>query len=75
MFKNEFELPVILVFLLGAKDSERGAPYFTQTKPKINRVCFLSDFRSLNKQLKRKLYTMTNTNEMLLKLEGSHYDM
>ena len=33
----------------------------------------LGDFRNLNKQLKRKPYTMPKINEMLLKLEGFWY--
>ena len=39
-------------------------------KHKTNQVRFLSDFRNLNKQLKRKPYPMSKINEMLLKLEG-----
>ena len=31
-------------------------------KPKINQVCFISDFRNLNKRLKPKPYPMPQTN-------------
>ena len=34
---------------------------------------FISDFRNLYKQLKHKLYPITNINEILLKLEGFQY--
>ena len=74
MLKKEVEHLVILGVLEIADDSEWGAQYFAQPKPKSNQVCFLSDFRNINKQLKRKPYTMPKTNEMLLKLEGFHYD-
>ena len=38
--------------------SKGGAPYFPQSKEKMNRVIFLSDFRNLNRHLKRKPYHM-----------------
>ena len=60
---------VPLVVLEVAHDSEWGAPYFAQPKPKPNQVRFISEFRNLNKQLKRKPYPMPKINEMLLKLE------
>ena len=44
--------------------------FFAQPEPITNQVCFLSEFRNLNEQLKRKQYPIANTNEMLLKLEG-----
>ena len=50
---------------------ELCATYFTQTESKTNRVRFLSDFRNLNRQLKRKLYPMQKIREILLNLEGS----
>ena len=46
-----------------------GAPYFSQYKPKIYWLHFLSYLINLNKQLKRKPYAMPNINEMLLKME------
>ena len=55
-------------------DSEWGGPSFAQPTPKSNWLIFISDFRNLNKQLKRKPYPMTKTNEMLFKLEGFKYD-
>ena len=58
MLKTEIECLVIPGVLEVANDSEWGDPYFAQHKPKSNRVRFLSDFRNLNKQLKRKLYPM-----------------
>ena len=36
-------------------------------------VRFLSGFRNLNKQLKRKPYPMPKINEILLKLKGFQY--
>ena len=54
-------------------DLEWVAPLFAQPKPKSNRVRFLSDFRNVYKQLKRKPYPIPNINEMLLKLKGFQY--
>ena len=73
MFKKDVERLVILGVLGVANDSEWGAPYFAQTKPKSNRVRFLSDFSNLNKQLKQKPYPIPKINEMLLKLEIFQY--
>ena len=67
MFKKEVERLVLLGVLEVENDSEWGAPYFAQPKNKSNRVRFLSDFRNLNKQLKRKPYPMPKINEMVLK--------
>ena len=39
----------------------------------MHRVRFLSDFRNLNRQLKRKPYLMPKIREMLLTLEGFQY--
>ena len=50
-----------------------GGASFVQPKPKINQVCFTSDFRNLNNQIIHKPYPMPKTNEMLLKLEGFQY--
>ena len=51
-------------------DSEWGASSFAQPKAKTNSVRFLSDFRKLNRQSKRKPYPMPKIREMLLNLEG-----
>ena len=58
MFRKEVERLVKLGVLEEANDSEWGAHYFAQKKPKMNRVIFLSDFRNLNRQLKRNPYPM-----------------
>ena len=73
MFKNEVELLVLPGVLERSNNSEWGAPSFVQPKPKSNQVCFLSDFRNINKQLKRKTYPMHKINEMLFKMEGFQY--
>ena len=70
MFKNEVGCLVLLGVPEIANEPQWGAPYFVQTKPKSNRIHFLSDFRNINKQLKRKPYPMPKINEMLLKLEA-----
>ena len=67
MFKKEVGNLVLLGSLEVENDSEWGAPYFAQPKPKSNRVHFLSNFRNLNRKLKRKPYLMPKINEMLLK--------
>ena len=56
-----------------ANDSEWVAPYFAQPTPKTNWVHFLSDFRNINKQLKRKPYPMPKINEISSELEGFWY--
>ena len=72
MFKK-FERLVLLGVIERANNSEWGAPYFAQPKPKTDQVCFLNDFRSLNKPLKRKPHPMSKINEMLLKSQGFKY--
>ena len=72
-FKKEVERLVLLGVLKVANDSDWGASSFDQPKPKSNRICFLCEFRNLNKQLKRKPYPMPKINEMLLILEGFQY--
>ena len=49
MFKKEVERLVLVGFLELANDSEWGAQSFAQPKPKSNQVCFLSNFRNINK--------------------------
>ena len=70
MFKKEAEYLVLAGFLKKSNFSEQGSPALAQLKLKTNQVCILSDFRNLNKQLKRNIYPKTNINEMILKLEG-----
>ena len=52
MFKKEVESLMLLGFFEISNSSEWGAPSFAQPKPKSNIVCFISDFRNINKQLK-----------------------
>ena len=75
IFKEQVERLVLLGFLDRANYSKWGAPSFTKPKPKSNQVDFLSNFRNLNKQLKRKPYPMPKTNEIVLKLEGFQYSI
>ena len=56
-----------------ANDSERRAASFAEPKAKTNRIRFLSDFRNLNRQLKRKPYPKPKIREILLNLEGFKY--
>ena len=51
-------------------DPEWGTPYFTQPNAKMNGIRFLSAFKNLNSQFKRKPYPMPKMREMLLNLEG-----
>ena len=67
MIKREVESVVLLGFLELVNYLGWGSPYFAQPKPKSNQVRLLSDFRNLNKKLKRKPYPMPTINEMLLK--------
>ena len=75
MSKKEVESSVLLGVLGLANNSEWQDSSFAQPKPRSKRVHFLSDFRNINKQLKRKPYPMTNINVMLLKVkyEGFQY--
>ena len=68
--KNVVESLVLLGVLEVENNSEWGSPSFAQPKPKSNWVRYLSNFRNLNKKLKRKPYPIPKINEMLLKLEG-----
>ena len=67
MFRKEAERLVILGVLEEANGSEWGALSVSQLKAKTNHVRFLSGFRNLNRQLKRKPYPMQQIYEMLLK--------
>ena len=53
-------------------DSEWGAPSFNQPL-KNGTVQFLSDFRNLNRQIKRKPYPIPKIQEMILNIEGFKY--
>ena len=64
---NEVEYLVILVVIERSDESYLEAPYFAQTKPKTNRVLFISNFINFNNKLKCKPYTTAKINEMLLK--------
>ena len=64
---------VLLRVLDRSNDSEWGNISYTLPKSKANRVSILSDFRNWNKKLKRKPYSITKTNGMLLKLECFQY--
>ena len=68
MFRKEVERLVKLGVFEEANNSELGAPYFDQPKPKTNCVGSPSDFQNLNRQLKRKPYPMPKIREMLLNL-------
>ena len=68
MFEKDLESFILPGVLEKSNDSKWGDPYLTRPKPKTNRVHYLSEFRNLNKQLKRKTYPMPGINEMLLKL-------
>ena len=54
IIKKDVKRLVLLGVLKVANDPEWGAPYFSLTTYKPNMVRFLSDFRNINKQLKRK---------------------
>ena len=68
IFKKEVEHLFLLEVLDVANDSEGGYPSFAQPKPKSNQVRLISDFRNINKQLKRKPLSIPKINDMLLKL-------
>ena len=72
-FKREVGFLVLLLFIEKENHSEWGVPSFTKHKSKTNRVRFLSGFKNVNEQLKRKPSPMPKINEMLLKLEGFQY--
>ena len=54
MFKKEVKIIVKLVVIEEANESKWGATSFDQPNAKTNWVILLSDFRKLNRQLKRK---------------------
>ena len=73
MFKKEARILLSLGVQEEENDLEWGAPSFAQPKAKANNIRFLSDFRNLNRQLKRKPYPMPKIREILLNLEGFQY--
>ena len=68
MFKKEVGRLVLLIVLEVLNDSEWEDPSFAQPKLKSNQVCFLIEYRNLNRQSKLKPYPMPKINEMLLTL-------
>ena len=72
-FRKKVQILVKLGVLKVANDSEWGVPSFAHPREKTNQIRFLSDFRNLNRQLKRKPYPMPKICEMLLNLEGFQY--
>ena len=65
---------ILKVGVLGeSNESEWVAPSVDQPKLKNKCVIFLSDFRKLSRQLKRKPYPMSKILEMLSTLEGFQY--
>ena len=75
MLKKEVKRLVSLGVIKHSNESEWGEPYFPQPKAKTNRLILLSNFRNLNRKLKRKTYPKPKIREMLLKLEGFKYAM
>ena len=73
IFRKEVERLVELGVLDEENEYKRGAPSFAQSKPKIDRVRFLSDFRNLNMQLKRNPYPMPKIRKILSNLKGFKY--
>ena len=73
MFRKEAEIILSLGVLEETNDSKWGALFFFEPKAKTNCVILLSDFRNLNRQLKRKPYPMPKILDILLNLEGFQY--
>ena len=72
VFREEIERLCKLGVLKKVNDSEWGAPTFIQPK-KNGTVRVLSDFRELNKNIKRKPFPIPKIQDMLLNLEGFTY--
>ena len=70
--KMEVERLVKLGVLRKINNSEWAAPTFIIPK-KDGSVRFISDFRELNKLIKRKPYPIPKIQDLLLKLEGFKY--
>ena len=69
VFYDEIMRMCELGILRQINQSEWGAPTFCQAK-KNGTIRVLSDFRELNKLIKRKPYPIPKIQDMLLKLEG-----
>ena len=59
---KELEHLVLLGLLENTNDSKWGPQYFSQPKPRINQVSFISDFRNIIMHLKYTSDTMPKTN-------------
>ena len=70
--KMEVERLVKLGVLRKVNNSEWAAPTFIIPK-KDGSVRFISDFRELNKGIKRKPYPIPKIQDLLLKIEGFKY--
>ena len=68
----EVERLVKLKVLRKVNRSEWGAPTFVIPK-KDRTIRFITNFRELNKRMKRKPYPLPNIQDLLLKLEGFTY--
>ena len=71
-FKKELDRLVKLGVLERVELSEWGSPTFIIPK-KDNRIRFVSDFRRLNKKIKRKPYPLPKISDTLQQLEGFQY--
>jgi hypothetical protein len=72
--RKEVDRLVALGVLEKKNDSEWAAPTFIIPK-KNGTVRFVSDFRQLNKRLKRKPFPIPKISELMLKLEGFSFAM
>jgi len=70
--RNEVQRLVDIGVLRKVNRSEWAAPTFVIPK-KDQTVRFISDFRELNKQIKRKPYPIPNIQDMLMKMEGFQF--
>ena len=67
--RDELDRLIKIGVLRKKNRSEWAEPTFIIPK-KDGTVCFISDFRGLNKRLKRKPYPIPNIQDMLMKMEG-----
>ena len=70
--RKEIEHLCSIGVLEKCNDSKWGAPTFIIPK-KNGTVRFISDFRKLNKRLKRKPFPLPKIQDLMLKLEGFQY--
>ena len=73
MFNKYVERLVKLGILKCPNNSKYGDLYFSQARPKTRRLYFFRNFIILNRQIKCKPYSITNIQEMLLKLNDFKY--